>query len=130
MKALKNLILIFVLVVLVLVMIFAGTDTKLRVTYFVFGAGVLVFLASSLMGMVTNAKKNMKGLIGGAALVLMILLFYFIVPTEDVPMSLFEKTNTGFGWSAIIGAGLYTIYALLAIFVISYVVLSIRNALK
>ncbi len=130
MKALKSLILIFVLIVLVAIMIFAGIDTKIRVTYFVFGAGVIVFLASSLMSMITNAKKNIKGLIGGAALVLMILLFYFIVPTDDVSMALFEKTQTDFGWSAIAGAGLYTIYALLAIFVLSYVVLSIRNALK
>ncbi|MBN2727881.1 MAG: hypothetical protein JXR53_01545 [Bacteroidales bacterium] len=130
MKALKSLILIVVLVVLAAVIIFGGTDTRLRLTYIILGIGFLTFLGSSLYSIVSNAKQNVKGLVGGGGLIAMIVLFYFIAPRNDVPVSQFEKTGTSLSWDPIIGAGLYSIYALLAIFVVSFIVLSIRNSLK
>lgn len=130
MKALKNLILIVVLVVLAAIIIFGGTDTRLRLSYIVLGIGILAFLGSSLYSIIANGKQNMKGLIGGAGLIGMIVLFYFIAPRNDVAASQFEKTGTSLSWDPIIGAGLYSIYALLTIFVVSFIVLSIRNSLK
>ncbi|PLW94191.1 MAG: hypothetical protein C0592_03715 [Marinilabiliales bacterium] len=130
MKALKSLILIFVLAVLAAVILFAGVDFKIRITYIVFGIGVLAFLGYVLYSLITNIKGNSKGLIGIGALVGMIILFYFIAPTGDIDAARFEKTGTSLSWDPIIGAGLYTIYALLAIFVIASIGLSIRNLLK
>ena len=130
MKALKGYILVFVLIVLTAIIVFAGVDFKLRITYIVFGLGLLAFLGFSLYSLISNLKQNSKSLIGGGALLGVIVLFYFITPRNDVAMSIYEKTGTSFSWSPIIGAGLYSVYALLAIFVLLYIALSIRNVIK
>lgn len=130
MKALKGYILVFVLIVLTAIVLFTDVDFKLRLTYVVFGIGLLAFLGFSLYTLITNLKQNSKSLIGAGIVLGVIVLFYFITPRNDVAMSLYEKTGTGFGWSPIIGAGLYSVYALLAIFVLLYIALSIRNVIK
>lgn len=130
MKALRNLILILVLLVLAVVMIFGGEDIKLRLTYVLIFAAAIAALACTAMGMISNIKSYYTGLIRSGLLALLIIIMYLIAPVNDIEASVFEKTETSLSWSPIIGAGLYTIYALLAIFVLSFVVLSIRNAFK
>ena len=130
MKSLKNLIMIAVLILLALVMIFAGIDYRLYLTYVVFAVSVVALVGFTIYGSFTAQKKNVATMIGAAALVGMILLFYFISPTNDVAVELFEKTETGLGWSAIIGAGLYSIYTLIGLFIALMAFFGVRNLIK
>jgi hypothetical protein len=130
MKSLKNLLMIAVLILLALVMIFAGIDYRLYLTYVVFAIGLVALFGFTIYGTVTAQKKNVATMLGAAVLAGMIIIFYFISPTNDVAVEMFEKTKTGMGWSAIIGAGLYSIYALIGLFVALMAFFGVRNLIK
>ncbi len=130
MKALKSIILIAVLLLLAAILIFADADTKLYVAYAVFGVSIITTILFSAFNLAINFKENLQSILGAAAVIALLLVFYFISPVKDVNPELWEKTNTGEGWSAIIGAGLYAIYAFLGIFVLILVFFGVRNLIK
>lgn len=118
MKNLKNIILIAALIILAIPLIFASIDIRLYIAYAIFGVGILAFLVSVLSSLAWNIKSKLKSIIAGVLLVVVFMIFYFITPVNDVTPKLYESTGTGMGWSPIIGAGLYTVYALLAVMVV------------
>ncbi|HPE99257.1 MAG: hypothetical protein AB7V36_10005 [Bacteroidales bacterium] len=127
MKSVKSIAIIAILILLAAITLFAGIDLRLYVTYAIFAIAILALVAFTAYSAATSGKKSMTTIILGAALVGIVLLFYFITPTDDVPVALFEKTGTSMGWSAIIGAGLFSIYALLGIFVALLVFFGVKN---
>ena len=129
-KALKNTLLIVALLLLGAAMIFASIDLRLYITYIVFAIAIVALVGFAAYSLIANARKSMGSIIAGAAIIGIMLLFYFISPTTDVSAELFEKTGTGMGWSPIIGSGLYTVYLLLAAFFVLLAFFSVRNMLK
>lgn len=130
MKALKSIIIIAVLVLLTAILVFASDDIKLYVTYAVLGVSILATVLFTLFNLAINFKQNMQAILGAVGVILLLVVLYFISPVEDVNPELWEKTGTGQGWSQIIGAGLYAIYAFLGIFVLLLVFFGVRNILK
>lgn len=130
MKSVKSIAIIATLILLAAIMIFAGIDLRLYVTYSVFAIAILALVAFTAYSAATSGKKSMSTIILAAALVGIVLLFYFISPSNDVSATLFEKTGTSMSWSPIIGAGLFTIYTLLAIFVGLLVFFGVKNVIN
>ncbi|MPL98883.1 hypothetical protein SDC9_45094 [bioreactor metagenome] len=130
MKSVKSIAIIATLILLAAVMLFAGIDLRLYVTYAIFAIAVLALVAFTGFSAATAGKKSMTAIIIGAALAGLVLLFYFITPTDDVRPDLYEKTGTSLGWSAVIGAGLYTIYSLLGLFVAMLVFFGVKNVIN
>jgi len=129
-KALKNTLLIVALLLVGAAMIFASIDIRLYIAYIVFAIAIVALVGFAIYSLAANARKSLGSIGGGAAIVGIMLLFYFISPKTDVSAELLEKTGTGIGWSPIIGSGLYTIYLLLAAFVALLAFFSVRNMLK
>jgi NADH:ubiquinone oxidoreductase subunit 6 (subunit J) len=129
-KALKNTLLIVALLLIGAAMIFASIDIRLYIAYTVFAIAIVSFVGFAIYSLAANAKKSIGSIGAGAAIVGILMLFYFISPRTDVSAELLEKTGTGIGWSPIIGSGLYTVYLLLVIFVSLLAFFSVRNMLK
>jgi len=129
-KALKNTLLIVALLLVGAAMIFASIDIRLYIAYIVFAVAIVALVGFAIYSLAANARKSIGSIGAGAAIVGIMLLFYFISPKTDVSAELLEKTGTGIGWSPIIGSGLYTIYLLLAAFVALLAFFSVRNMLK
>lgn len=70
-------------------------------------------LAQIVKGLIENPKKQIGILIGVGALVLVFIIAYALASGTDIPQEIFEKTGSNYSSSKIIGAGLYTVYALL-----------------
>ncbi|NLL27869.1 MAG: hypothetical protein GX259_03665 [Bacteroidales bacterium] len=130
MKLLKNIATIALLLLIAAIMIFASIDVRLYVAYGFFFLAIFALLAAVIYSLIKEPKKSVKTLIVVAVMVALILVFYFITPRNDVALSLYEKTGTSLSWSPIIGAGLYTIYAFLAIFVALLAFFGLKNILK
>ncbi len=130
MKALKGIILIAVLILLSLILIFGNEDVKLYIAYAVLAVSVITTALFTFFNLAVNFKQSLQGILGAGAVAAMLIIFYFISPISDVSADLWEKTGTGQGWSPIIGAGLYTIYALMTLFVLLLVFFGVRNLIK
>jgi len=130
MKSLKNIAMIAILILLAAVMLLAEIDYRLYVTYVVFAVSIIAFLAFTVLSFTVSTGKNVATLAGAGVLVGLMILFYFITPTKDVPVEMYEKTSTGMGWSPIIGAGLFTVYALMALFVALLAFFGVKNLIK
>jgi hypothetical protein len=70
-------------------------------------------LSQIIKGLIENPKKQIGILIGVGALILVFIIAYALASGTDIPKELFEKTGSNYGSSKVIGAGLYTVYALL-----------------
>jgi len=130
MKSLKSIALIAVLILMTAVMLLAEIDYRLYVTYFVFALAIVAFLTFTVLSLVVNSGRNVATMIGTGALAGLMIIFYFISPVSDVSIEMYEKTKTGMGWSPIIGAGLYTCYALMALFVVLLAFFGVKNIIK
>lgn len=130
MKGVKGLITIVALIGLAILLIFASIDIKLYAAYIGFSIGLILLLGFAAIGVVSNARSNVKSIISILTLVGLIVVTYIIAPTSDVSVALFEKTQTGMGWSKIIGSGLFTTYALMLMMFVMILFFQVRKLFK
>jgi len=130
-KKLYNIIFAAVLIISAAVILFVNSvDVRLYVGYVLILASLIALLYSSISVMSKNIKKNLKYIIVFIAAIALVVLFYFISPSNDLPLSIYEKTNTPLGWSKIINAGMYLVYTLVGIVILSLIYSQVRHLLK
>lgn len=130
-KKLYNIIFAAVLIISAAVILFVNSvDVRLYVGYVLILGSLLALLYSSISVMSKNIKKNIKSIIVFIAAIALVVLFYFISPSNDLPISIYEKTNTPLGWSKIINAGMYLVYTLVGIVILSLIYSQVRHLLK
>ncbi|MDD3630188.1 MAG: hypothetical protein PHF55_04110 [Bacteroidales bacterium] len=130
-KKLYNIIFAAVLIISAAVILFVNSvDVRLYVGYVLILGSLLALLYSSISVMSKNIKKNIKSIIVFIAAIALVVLFYFISPSNDLPLSIYEKTNTPLGWSKIINAGMYLVYTLVGIVILSLIYSQVRHLLK
>ena len=130
-KKLYNIIFAAVLIISAAVILFVNSvDVRLYVGYVLILGSLLALLYSSISVMSKNIKKNIKSIIVFIAAIALVVLFYFISPSNDLPLSIYEKTNTPLGWSKIIDAGMYLVYTLVGIVIISLIYSQVRHLVK
>ena len=130
-KKLYNIIFAAVLIISAAVTLFVKSiDVRLYVGYVLILGSLLALLYSSISVMSKNIKKNIKSIIVFIAAIALVVLFYFISPSNDLPLSIYEKTNTPLGWSKIINAGMYLVYTLVGIVILSLIYSQVRHLLK
>lgn len=130
-KKLYNIIFAAVLIISAAVILFVNSvDVRLYVGYVLILGSLLALLYSSISVMSKNIKKNIKSIIVFIAAIALVVLFYFISPINDLPLSIYEKTNTPLGWSKIINAGMYLVYTLVGIVILSLIYSQVRHLLK
>jgi dipeptide/tripeptide permease len=130
-KKLYNIIFAAVLIISAAVILFVNSvDVRLYVGYVLIIASLIALLYSSISVMSKNIKKNLKYIIVFFAAIALVVLFYFISPSNDLPLSIYEKTNTPLGWSKIINAGMYLVYTLVGIVILSLIYSQVRHLLK
>ena len=78
-------------------------------------------------GNIKNSKYTLFGLLG---LVVIFVISYLLSSGTDIGPELFEKTGSNYGSSKVIGAGMYTCYALIGIAVLSIVFTEIVRPFK
>jgi hypothetical protein len=114
----------------ILVLIVQNIDIKLYVGYTLIGLSIIALLYSAISLMSRNFKKNLKSIIAFLAAIALVILFYFISPSDDLSITVYEKTNTPLGWSKIVNAGMYLVYTLLGMVVISLIYSQVRRLVK
>lgn len=114
----------------ILVLIVQNIDIKLYVGYTLIGLSIIALLYSAISLMSRNFKKNLKSIIAFLAAIVLVILFYFISPSDDLSITVYEKTNTPLGWSKIVNAGMYLVYTLLGMVVISLIYSQVRRLVK
>ncbi len=114
----------------VLVLLVKNVDIKLYVGYILIGLSVIALLYSAISLITRNFKKNLKSIIAFLAAIALVILFYFIAPSDDLSIAVYEKTNTPLGWSKIVSAGMYLVYTLLGIVVFSLIYSQVRRLVK
>jgi hypothetical protein len=114
----------------ILVLIVQNIDIKLYVGYTLIGLSIIALLYSAISLMSRNFKKNLKSIIAFLAAIALVILFYFISPSDDLSITIYEKTNTPLGWSKIVNAGMYLVYTLLGMVVISLIYSQVRRLVK
>ena len=130
-KKLYNIIFAAVLIISAAVILFVNSvDVRLYVGYVLILGSLLALLYSSISVMSKNIKKNIKSIIVFIAAIALVVLFYFISPSNDLPLSIYEKTNTPLGWSKIINAGMYLVYTLVGIVILSLIYSQVRHLIK
>ncbi|MGB4229497.1 MAG: hypothetical protein GX048_05845 [Bacteroidales bacterium] len=130
-KKLYNIIFAAVLIISAAVILFVNSvDVRLYVGYVLILASLIALLYSSISVMSKNIKKNLKYIIVFIAAIALVVLFYFISPSNDLPLSIYEKTNTPLGWSKIINAGMYLVYTLVGIVILSLIYSQVRHLIK
>lgn len=88
-------------------------DIGLYVAYLAFFIAIAALLLFPVLSIVKGNMKNAKGsLIGVAALVVVVLIAYFISPADQGQF--YEKMQVGPGASKVIGAGLVSTYIIFA----------------
>lgn len=130
MKGLKGLITIIALLGLAALLLFASIDIKLYAAYIGFAIGIVLLFGFAAIGIASNAKSNIKSVLAILVLVALVVITYILAPVSDVTMALFEKTQTGLGWSKIIGSGLYTTYALMFAMFVMILFFQVRKLFK
>ncbi|MDI6832703.1 MAG: hypothetical protein QMD02_02495 [Bacteroidales bacterium] len=130
-KKLYNIIFAAVLIISAAVILFVNSvDVRLYVGYVLILGSLIALLYSSISVMSKNIKKNLKYIIVFIAAIALVVLFYFISPSNDLPLSIYEKTNTPLGWSKIINAGMYLVYTLVGIVILSLIYSQVRHLIK
>lgn len=87
--------------------------------------GIVVFLVKQII------EEKQKGIIIiFAATVVALIVSYLCASGTDIPQSVFEKTNTDYGSSKRIGAGLYTVYILFFGVILSIIYAEISKLIK
>lgn len=114
----------------VLVLLVKNIDIKLYVGYTLIGLSIIALLYSAISLISRNFKKNLKSIIAFLAAIALVILFYFIAPSDDLSLAVYEKTNTPLGWSKIVSAGMYLVYTLLGIVVVSLIYSQVRRLVK
>ena len=102
-----------------------GSKPELALTYWNISYWTtIVFIAFNILfalgfallfigrGLIENPKQQMGILIGVGALILVFVISYALASGTDIPRELFEKTGSDMSNSKLIGASLYTVYAL------------------
>jgi FtsH-binding integral membrane protein len=93
--------------------------------------GALGFAISQIVkGLIEAPKKQMKILVSVAALIVIFVILYTLASGTDIPQMLFEKTDSDYSNSKLIGASLYLVYALLAGVVLSVLYAEVTKKLK
>ena len=130
-KKLYNIIFAAVLIISAAVTLFVKSiDVRLYVGYVLIFSSLIALLYSAISVISKNIKKNIKSIIVFIAAIALVVLFYFISPSNDLPLSIYEKTNTPLGWSKIINAGMYLVYTLVGIVIISLIYSQVRHLVK
>ncbi len=105
-------------------------DVLMYVVYVLAIIAVVAAIGFSIVqfgGNIKNSKYTLFGLLG---LVVIFVVSYALSSGTDISPELFEKTGSDYGSSKLIGAGMYTIYAVMALAVISIVVTEIIRPFK
>lgn len=130
-KKLYNIIFAAVLIISAAVTLFVKSiDVRLYVGYVLIFSSLIALLYSAISVISKNIKKNIKSIIVFIAAIALVIVFYFISPSNDLPLSIYEKTNTPLGWSKIINAGMYLVYTLVGIVILSLIYSQIRHLVK
>ncbi|HNT71140.1 MAG TPA: hypothetical protein PKI83_05755, partial [Bacteroidales bacterium] len=107
-KKLYNIIFAAVLIISAAITLFVkNIDIRIYVGYVLIILSLIALLYSAISIISKNIKKNLKSIIVFLAAIALVVVFYFISPSNDLPISIYEKTNTPLGWSKIIDAGMY-----------------------
>jgi len=130
-KKLYNIIFAAVLIISAAVTLFVKSiDVRLYVGYVLIFSSLIALLYSAISVISKNIKKNIKSIIVFIAAIALVIVFYFISPSNDLPLSIYEKTNTPLGWSKIINAGMYLVYTLVGIVILSLIYSQVRHLIK
>ena len=130
-KKLYNIIFAAVLIISAAVTLFVKSiDVRLYVGYVLIFSSLIALLYSAFSVISKTIKKNINSIIVFIAAIALVVLFYFISPSNDLPLSIYEKTNTPLGWSKIINAGMYLVYTLVGIVILSLIYSQVRHLLK
>ena len=130
-KKLYNIIIAAVLIISAAITLFVkNIDIRIYVGYVLIILSLIALLYSAISIISKNIKKNLKSIIVFLAAIALVVVFYFISPSNDLPISIYEKTNTPLGWSKIIDAGMYLVYTLVGIVIISLIYSQVRHLVK
>lgn len=130
-KKLYNIIFAAVLIISAAITLFVkNIDIRIYVGYVLIILSLIALLYSAISIISKNIKKNLKSIIVFLVAIALVVVFYFISPSNDLPISIYEKTNTPLGWSKIIDAGMYLVYTLVGIVIISLIYSQVRHLVK
>lgn len=130
-KKLYNIIFAAVLIISAAITLFVkNIDVRIYVGYVLIILSLIALLYSAISIISKNIKKNLKSIIVFLVAIALVVVFYFISPSNDLPISIYEKTNTPLGWSKIIDAGMYLVYTLVGIVIISLIYSQVRHLVK
>ena len=107
-------------------------DIGLILTIALLVIAALAWLLFSVYQLATNPKKSLKFIVGGAAIVVLFLAFYFTTDTEPIGRlaELVSKNNLSDGIQMLISGGLKTALSLAGISVVVMLVSELMNIFK
>lgn len=87
-------------------------------------------LSQIIKGLIEDPKKQMGIIIAVVALVVVFVVSYLLSSGTDIPQEVFEKTGSDYSSSKLIGACMYTVYALFAGVILSVVFAEVSKKIK
>lgn len=87
-------------------------------------------LSQIIKGLIEDPKKQMGIIIAVVALVVVFVVSYLFSSGSDIPKEVFDKTGSDYSSSKLIGACMYTVYALFGGVIISVLFAEISKKIK
>jgi len=100
-------------------------DYFIFLTYLLFFVALILIIFFGIKNIISNYKTSQKTIIALLGLIL-IYVFFYILSSEEV----YEKFNIGPKLSKAIGAGLYMLYFIMFISMLSIIITEIKNYIK
>ncbi|HHW59666.1 MAG: hypothetical protein WBL11_05970 [Bacteroidales bacterium] len=130
-KKIYNIIFAAVLIISTAITLFAKSiDVRIYVGYVLIILSLIALLYSAISVISKNIKKNLKSILAFLAAIALAVVFYFIAPTDDLSIAVYEKTNTPIGWGKIVSAGMYLVYTLVGIVILALIYSQVRRLVK
>jgi hypothetical protein len=105
-------------------------DISLYLTYTLAAVGVLILLYFSVLQILKNPKNSIGSLLGVAGIIVVLVVAYFLSSGTDISAALLEKTGATESSIKYVGAGLITVYVMLAVVVVTLVYAELSKMLK
>ena len=105
-------------------------DIAMIVTYVLLGVPLVGLVFFSLKQIVTNPKRSKTALFGLIGLGIIFAAAMGLSSGTDVPEALFEKTETNYELSRLIGAGLISVYLISICVIVTLVTSEVLRPLK